>query len=283
MPVPAAVRARTAARWCRGAVLLYALVWHPAPAGAQTVGGVRPVPHAPSARGVLTAWHTTLDAAHLAGADAGPPFDWDVDFRFDTDLFDLGFVRANVLAQVETIVGSELRDVDPNQNNYTADFTLFFRLPRGELGAMFHHVSRHLADRADQGSVSWNMVGVSYAEQFAVGPARIDAGVRAMGATERAGVDYTAQIEWYGAVELPVGSRLAIIGAADGALAPVEREMFGRGARRGGRLSGGVRFPSAAGAVDLYAGWEQRIDAGQFTRDTMRWMQAGVRMTVPAP
>ena len=65
------------------------------------------------------------------------------------------------------------------------------------------------------------------------------------------------------AVELPVGSRLAIIGAADGALAPVEREMFGRGARRGGRLSGGVRFPSAAGAVDLYAGWEQRIDAGQ--------------------
>ena len=38
-----------------------------------------------------------------------------------------------------------------------------------------------------------------------------------------------------------------------------------------------------AGAVDLYAGWEQRIDAGQFTRDTTRWMQAGVRMTVPAP
>ena len=127
------------------------------------------------------------------------------------------------------------------------------------------------------------MVGVSYAEQFAVGPARIVAGVRAMGTTERAGVDYTAQIEWHGAVELPVGSRLAIIGAADGVLAPVEREMFVRGARRGGRLSGGVRFPSAAGAVDLYAGWEQRIDAGQFTRDTTRWMQAGVRMTVPAP
>ena len=84
-------------------------------------------------------------------------------------------------------------------------------------------------------------------------------------------------------MELPLNARLAIIGAADGVVAPVEREMFERGARRGGRLSGGVRIPSAAGAVDLYAGWEQRMDAGQFTRETTRWMQAGVRMTVPAP
>ncbi|MCE2543285.1 MAG: hypothetical protein J4F30_07615 [Acidobacteria bacterium] len=267
----------------RVAVVLCAVIWSAAPAGAQTLGGVRPVPHAPPARGVLTAWHTTLDAVHLAGSDAGPRFDWDIDFRFDADLIDLGFVRANVLAQVETIVGSELRDVDPNQNNYTADFTLFFRLPRGELGAMFHHVSRHLADRADQGSISWNMVGVSYDERFTVGPARVDAGVRAMGTTERAGVDYTAQVEWYGALELPLNPRLAIIGMADGVVAPVERGMFGRGARRGGRLAGGVRIPSAAGAVDLYAGWEQRIDAGQFTRETTRWLQAGVRMTVPAP
>ena len=274
---------RAAARRCGCAALLCALVWHAAPAAAQTVGGVRPQAQAPPARGVLTAWRTTLDAAHLAGGDAGPRFDWDVDFRFDADLFDLGFMRANVLAQVETIVGSELRDVDPNQNNYTADVTLFFRLPRGELGAMFHHVSRHLADRADRGSVSWNMAGVSYGDRFAVGPARLAAGVRAMAATERAGVDYTAQIEWYGALELPLNPRLALIGAADGVVAPVEREMFGRGARRGGRLSGGVRLPAAAGAVDLYAGWEQRIDAGQFARDTTRWMQAGVRVTVPAP
>lgn len=259
------------------------LVLHAAPAIAQTVGGVLPVPHAPPDRGVLTAWRTTLDAVHLSGADAGPPFDWDVDFRFDTDLFDLGFVRANLLAQVETIVGSELRNVDPNQNNYTADFSLFFRLPRGELGAMFHHVSRHLADRADQGSVSWNMVGVSYGERFTLGPARLDAGVRAMGTTERAGADYTAQIEWHGTMELPLNRRLAIIAAADGVVAPVEREMFGRDTRRGGRLSGGVRLPSTAAAVDLYVGWEQRIDAGQFARDTTRWMQAGLRVTVPAP
>lgn len=264
--------------------LLCALIWWPPPpAAAQTVGGVRPAPHAPPASGALTAWRTTLDAARLAGAGAGPSFDWDVDFGLDADLLDLGFVRANLLAQVETIVGSELRDVDPNQNNYTADFALLFRLPRGELGAVFHHVSRHLADRADQGSISWNMVGVSYSERFAVGRARIDAGVRALGTTERAGVDYAAQLEWHGAVELPLGPRLAIIGAADGVAAPVARQMFGRGTRRGGRVSGGVRIPSAAGAVDLYAGWEQRIDAGQFTRDTARWMRAGVRVTVPAP
>ena len=263
--------------------MLAALAWSVLPAAAQTVGGVRPVPHAPPQRGVLTAWHTTLDAVRLAGAGAGPRFDWDVDFRFDADLLDFGFVRANVLAQVETIVGSELRDVDPNQNNYTADFTLFFRLPRGELGATFHHVSRHLADRADRGSVSWNMVGVSYGERFAIGPARLDAGVRALGTTERAGVDYTAQIEGYGALELPLNPKLSLIAAAGVVAAPVERAMFDRGMRRGGRLSGGVRLPAPAGAVDLYAGWEQRIDAGQFTRDTTRWAHAGIRVTVPAP
>ena len=263
--------------------MLLALLSAPLPAVAQTLGGVRPAPHAPPARGVLTAWHTTLDAVHLAGADAGPRFDWDVDLRVDADLLDLGFVRANVLAQVETIVGSELRDVDPNQNNYTADFTLFFRLPRGELGATFHHVSRHLADRADRGSVSWNMVGVSYGERFTFGAAQLDAGVRALRTTERAGVDYTAQIEWYGALEAPLNPRLSFIAAADGVVAPVEREIFGRGAQRGGRLSAGVRLPAPAGAIDLYAGWEQRIDAGQFTRDTTRWLRAGIRVTVPAP
>ena len=263
--------------------MLLALLLAPLPAAAQTLGGVRPEPHAPRARGALTAWRTTLDATRLAGAAAGPRFDWDVDFRFDADLFDAGLLRANVLAQIETIVGSELRDVDPNQNNYTADFTLFFRLPRGELGATFHHVSRHLADRADQGSISWNMVGVSYGERFLLGSATLDAGVRALGTTERAGVDYTAQIEWYGALELPLNPRLSLIGHADGVVAPVEREMFGRDARRGGRVAGGIRLPAAAGAIDLYAGWEQRIDAGQFTRDTPRWMHAGIRVTVPAP
>ncbi|MXY17468.1 MAG: hypothetical protein F4Y57_10865 [Acidobacteria bacterium] len=84
----------------RCAGVLLALLPASLPAAAQTLGGVRPVPHASPERGVLTAWHTTLDAVHLAGADAGPRFDWDIDFRFDADLFELGAVPPNARPQV---------------------------------------------------------------------------------------------------------------------------------------------------------------------------------------
>ena len=264
------------------ATLCCATLGRPAAAAAQTLGGPLPRMDVPPARGGLTALGTTLDITRLAGPGADARYDWDADIGIDVDLFDLGFVRGNLLASLETIIGSELRDVDPNQNSYTTDFALFVRLPRGELGAAFHHVSRHLADRADLGSVSWNMVGVSYGDRFEVGPVRVDAAARAMGTVERANVDYVAQIELHGAAELPLNRRVSLVAAAAGVLVPVERAQLGRPTRRGGHVLAGVRLPAGVGAVDLLAGWEQRIDAGQFTRDTPRWFRLAVRLTARA-
>lgn len=268
--------------WCRTLVLC-TLCTLPVGLSAQTVGGVRPQPTAPRAPGVLTQFRTTLDLSALAGADADSRFNWDADVRLDIDLFDVGVARANLLAGFETIIGGELRDVDPNQNNYVVDLSLFVRLPRGEIGGTFHHVSRHLGDRADQGSVSWNMVGVSYGDRFTIGPVRVAAGARAMGTVERASVDYTAQFDWFGDVEVPLARRVSAIAAAEGVIAPVDRTLFRRTTRRGGLVLGGVRFPTGAGAIDLYAAWEQRIDAGQFTRDTARWFRLGLRLRAPLP
>ncbi len=265
-----------------GAALCCAALWRPAPAAAQTLGGPFPRMDVPPARGVLTALGTTLDITRLAGPGADARYNWDADLGIDVDLFDLGLVRGNLLASLETIIGSELRDVDPNQNSYTTDFAVFVRLPRGELGATFHHVSRHLADRADLGSVSWNMVGVSYGDRFAVGPVRVDAAARAMGTVERANVDYAAQLELHAAAELPLNPRVSLVAAATAVVVPVERAQLGRTTRRGGRVLAGVRLPAGVGAVDLLAGWEQRIDAGQFTRDTPRWFRLGVRLTAQA-
>ena len=272
---------RCAAGFRRG-LLLCAVLWWPAPADGQTLGGVRPRMDAPPAHGVLTAFRTTVDIVRLAGSDADARFNWDVDVGIDVDLFDTGAVRGNLLANLETIVGSQLRDIDPNQNNYTTDVAFFFRLPRGELGAAFHHVSRHLGDRADLGSVSWNMVGVSYGDRFTAGPVRLDAGVRAMGTVESASVDYRAQFEVHAGAELPLTGRLALIAAADSVVVPVDGERFGRSTRNGGRVLGGVRLRTGVGAVDLFGGWEQQIDAGQFTRDTARWFRLGMRLAAPA-
>lgn len=264
-------------------VLFLALCSHHTAASAQTLGGVRPQTTSPSDRGVLTAFRTSLDFTKFSGVSADTRFNWDVDVRLDTDLFDLGIVRGNLLANVETIIGSQFRDVDPNQNNYVLDFSLFVRLPRGEIGTSFHHVSRHLVDRADQGSVSWNMVGVSYGDRFEIGQFLVDAGVRGMGTVERASVDYVAQFEWYGNLEAPINPRVSVIVGAEGVIVPVEREMLRRTTRKGGRVLGGVRLPAVAGTIDLFVAWEQRIDAGQFTRDTPRWMQFGIRLNTQVP
>ena len=110
----------------------------------------------------------------------------------------------------------------------------------------------------------------------------MDAAARALGTIERANVDYAAQLELHAAAELPLNPRLSLVAAATGVVVPVERAQLDRATRRGGRLLAGVRLSAGVGAVDVLAGWEQRIDAGQFTRDTPRWFHLGVRLTARA-
>ena len=81
----------------------------------------------------------------------------------------LARVFASVFFNFETIAGTEFRRVDPNQANYVLDMSVFGRLPRGELGATFHHVSRHLTDRANRQGISWNMLGVVYGDRLTLG------------------------------------------------------------------------------------------------------------------
>ena len=138
-------------------LLVWCAVWLPVAASAQVLGGPRPQATAPRATGLLPRFLTTVDVTHLSGTDADNQFNWDTDLAVDLDVVDVGFLRANIFANVETMVGSERRGVDPNQSGYRLDVTVFFRLPRGELASTFHHVSRHLSDRATTESVSWNL------------------------------------------------------------------------------------------------------------------------------
>ena len=97
----------------------------PGTVSGQVLGGHRPEATAPRDFGFLTAFRTTVDIKHLNGADADTRFNWDADLSIDVDVVDAGYFRGNLFINIETIIGNEFRAVDPNQNNYTADISVF--------------------------------------------------------------------------------------------------------------------------------------------------------------
>ena len=260
---------------------LWALV--PSPTSGQTLGGPRPAALVASEFGLLTGLRTGLDIRSLGGAAADQAFDWDVDMVIDLDLVDLGFVRSNLFIGYEQMVGGQKRNIDPNQNSYAIDGSLFFPLPRGEVGAFFHHISRHRVDRATEESISWNMVGGSYTDRAIAARVELEAGIRGMFTVERAGVDYRGQVEAHVSAIRPLNDRVAVVGRAEGVVVPVDRLMFGRTTQRGGRLEGGLRVYGNTASVDAFVGWEQRIDASFGKIDTLRWVTTGLRVVAAVP
>ena len=267
----------------RSFVGIYLVIGIPLSASAQVVGGPRPQPTATRAYGFLTAFRTAIDIRHLNGVDADTRFNWDADVSIDVDVVDAGIFRGNFFINVETIVGNEFRGVDPNQNNYTADISMFVRLPRGELSTTFHHVSRHLADRATDDSVSWNMLGVGYGDRVVFGGVELDAGVRALWTVESAGVDYDAEYVGYATVARPLSGRLALVGSVHGVAMQLDPLLLNRSDRRGGRVEGGLRITTGVAAVDLFVAREDRIDATVSGRERTQWTQFGVRLATPIP
>ena len=256
----------------------------PGTVSGQVLGGHRPEATAPRDFGFLTAFRTTVDIKHLNGADADTRFNWDADLSIDVDVVDAGYFRGNLFINIETIIGNEFRAVDPNQNNYTADISVFIRLPKGALSTTFHHVSRNLADRATDKSVSWNMFGVGYGNTFTLGNLNLDAGVRALWTVTRAGVDYDAQYGGYLKVIRPFNDRLALIGSVDGVSVRIDPFTRNRSGYEGGQLEGGLRIMTGVATVDLLVGHERRIDATSTLRELTeltRWTQFGIRLTTP--
>ena len=157
---------------------LCVLLAAPSPADAQTSGGPHPAATAERAFGILTDVRMGVGATWLPKKDER--FNWDIDFNADVDLLDVGFLRASAFVNLETIAGTEFRHVDPNQTNFTLDMSVFGRAPRAELGATFHHVSRHRPDRANRRGISWNMLGVVYGERFTWAGTEARATIRAL-------------------------------------------------------------------------------------------------------
>ena len=271
---------------------LCVLVAAPVPAIAQTSGGPHPAATAERAFGILTDVRTALGATWLPKKDER--YNWDIDVNADMDVLDVGFLRANVFFNLETIAGTEFRRVDPNQTNFTLDTSvfgrsefirsIFGRAPRAELGAVFHHASRHRPDRANRRGISWNMLGVVYGEQFTWAGTDIRASVRALKTIERSPqVDYEGEIAGFLETTSPLNSRVALYVDLTGVIVPVDTAVFDRGTRSGGGIEGGLRVGFRGAALELHGGWEGRIDADPIALETERWGFMGFRVVTPTP
>lgn len=205
-------------------------------------------------------------------------FSWDTHFGGSFDVVDLVAVRAGASIDFEAVEGSEYRPFDPNQGNYTLEGFVMARAgTHTEAGVIFHHVSRHLSDRPKRDAVAWNELGGRVLNRFDLGPTTVDLDLDGGWAIQHSFVDYT----WIGDARLlirhPLSPRVGVFANGTAAVFGVS-DLVGRGTQTGGRVEGGVRLGGRGGAMELYVGYENRVDAYPLDRVPQRWALAGLRL-----
>ena len=205
-------------------------------------------------------------------------FSWDTRFGGSFDVVDLVRLRAGAIVDFEAVEGSQYRPFDPNQGNYTLEAFVSGRVADSEVGAFLHHVSRHLSDRPKIESVAWNELGVRVLHHFAPTAATVDVDAEAGYVTEHAFVDYVWLSELKVLVRHPVSPRIGIFANGCAQLFGTNEAVAGRGTQVGYVIDGGVRLGGHGGFLELYLGYERRVDAYPLDRVPQHWGLAGLRL-----
>jgi hypothetical protein len=215
-----------------------------------------------------------LDGQYVSTGDRR--FDWVFDFGADLDIVRARPWRATFIADYEAIAGHQFRRFDVNQGNYLLEGALLFTAGSIEIGPVWHHVSRHLSDRAKRFPVDWNMISVRARSQAISGRVFRGWSLDARATVTNAFVDYTWELEGAGAVRYGYGGRSALIGAAGWRVIGVDGSR-NRGTQLEWRGEAGVRVDGHAAAAEVFVGVERRVDPYpiEFGRET--WFLAGLR------
>jgi hypothetical protein len=231
---------------------------------------------APPAPGIFTRTSFHMFASKLAAGD-DPKFDWSAHFGGDLDVIDYVKGRLVLIADYEAVIGSEFRGIDPNQGNYTLEPSLSWRVGESEVALTYHHVSRHLGDRAKTFAIDWNILGGRYLRRVAIGGATADVAVGAGTFVEHSHVDYRWTANGDLLIRRPINSRVGAFARATGETFGVDADVFHRDRQSGGRLEAGVRLAGTGGALELFGGFEQRVDADPLVNGSRRWPLFGFR------
>lgn len=224
----------------------------------------------------LTRYSFHLSANALAIEDER--FSWDAHFGGDLDVVDYVKGRTSILADYEVVLGNGFRPFDPNQAYYALEVSSSYRIGGAEVSGVFHHVSRHLSDRAKQEPIAWNVLGARLLRSAVVDGITLEARAEAGSVVQHSNVDYgwTADIDLL--ISRKLRPRVGVFGHGHGVMVGVDGTMANRGRQKGGLVEGGVRFEGRAGTLELFAGIERRIDADPLDQLPRQWGVAGFRL-----
>jgi hypothetical protein len=256
----------------RIALLILALTVCAAPTNAQTT---QPADQSSPSAVFMSRVAFGLSAAHLSGKD--PRFVWDANIGTDIDVVDYGTGRIQFDANYQVVLGEEFHAFDPNQGNYTFGGFISRRFPGVEVGGVFHHESRHLADRAKRPPVDWNMLGGRVYSDASSGRARFQTHADFLAVIEKAFVDYKWEVEAGTRGAVRISPNVAFITAGDVLILGVDRTR-NRDWQTGFRGEGGFRFQGSKGAVEFFAAGEREIDPYPLEFSTVNRVSLGFRL-----
>jgi hypothetical protein len=212
-------------------------------------------------------------------------FNWQGQVEFDFDIVDYGSGRLNFTTRYEGILGRERRRYDLNQGHYFFEVSASKRAKGTEVVLFSQHVSRHEVDRENEPAISWNTYGVRAQRGWGGAPkpgwagTRVDGEIEISRTMQLAFVDYRWLSRASTTMTRLVSPKLAFVVRATGDVAGVNPETRGRTRVCGGRLEGALRVAGKAATLELFAGYERRIDAYPTDRFRVRWFTAGFRVT----
>lgn len=217
------------------------------------------------AQGVAWLPESSLRLAAIRYGETEPQFKWSGWIGGGLGLVRAGRATLRVDTDVETIIGSEKRTFDANQANYHLEGSARADLGAYQAQVFYHHVSRHLEDRAKTQAVDWNVLGVRVGRRFEGRvPLRVLVG---LGKTTQVSlVGYGWELTGRAQAELPLHAGGGTDGGAlygDADLRYVQADAtpaFPRDSFLDARLEGGLRLRRAARTAGLFLAFERRND-----------------------
>ena len=217
-----------------------------------------------------------LSITHVVSPD--PRFSWDGVIDADFDVIDYTKGRTSLLAQYDVVMGNQLRPFDPNQGDYTFEITSSLRIHKTEVAGLFHHLSRHLSDRPNAESVAYNAMGVRLLHNFALSRMTVNVREDFAGVIRRNFLDYAWTNDLDISTRRPISKSIQLFSTADIATSGIVHSVAERPDQKGLRFENGVHLKGENGSIELFAGWEKRVDAYPLDRMPQRWVLAGFRI-----